>query len=140
MDQYLLDGMHVLLLEDEYLIAMDVEELCREHGAETVTVAHSMAALGANPFDEPPFHVAILDIMLAGQTTLDFAEQLARRNIPFIFATGYSDSGDMFDTLKGAIDEIEIVGKPYSGDTLIAALTRAIARTAGDQAALDPIT
>ena len=35
----MLEGLKILVLEDEFLIAMDVEQLCRDHGAEDVAVA-----------------------------------------------------------------------------------------------------
>jgi hypothetical protein len=43
------------------------------------------------------------------------------RNIPFIFATGYSDR-EMF----GAFPGVPVVGKPYAGMELIAALVSVI--------------
>lgn len=121
-----LHGLHVLLMEDEFLIAMDVEQLCREHGAADVTIAQTMAALGPDPFAGAPFQAAILDVRLSGQTTIDFAKQLAERRIPFIFATGYADG--LLDELDDTIADVEVVGKPYAGTVLIEALGRAIAR------------
>ncbi|TIX32026.1 MAG: response regulator, partial [Mesorhizobium sp.] len=38
----LLDGLRILVLEDEFLIAMDVEQLCRDHGAAEVTIAREI--------------------------------------------------------------------------------------------------
>ena len=35
----MLDGLRILILEDEFLIAMDVEQLCRDHGAADVVIA-----------------------------------------------------------------------------------------------------
>ncbi|TIX20809.1 MAG: response regulator, partial [Mesorhizobium sp.] len=35
----LLDGLRILVLEDEFLIAMDVEQLCRDYGAGDVVIA-----------------------------------------------------------------------------------------------------
>jgi CheY-like chemotaxis protein len=134
--QYSLDGIRVLLLEDEYLIAMDVEHLCREHGAKDFTIAYSVEAVDpALPYD-----VAILDVMLAGQNTLDFAKELARRAIPFVFATGYTDMADIFSSLEPPVPEVEIVSKPYSSAALISALVRALARDKTGQAGVDPMT
>ncbi|MEO3389264.1 response regulator [Mesorhizobium sp. CAU 1741] len=123
-----LDGLRVLLMEDEFLIAMDVEQLCRDHGAADVTIAQTIDALGPDPFAGDPFHVAILDVRLAGHTTIDFARQLAERGIPFIFATGYADGNGTFEALHQSIDSFEVVIKPYGSEDLMGALTRAISR------------
>jgi DNA-binding response OmpR family regulator len=134
--QYSLEGVRVLLLEDEYLIAIDVEHLCREHGAKDITIAHTVDAVDATL----PYDVAILDVMLSGQNTLEFAKELALRDVPFVFATGYTDTADMFSSLDMSVPQVEIISKPYSSDTLIAALARAIAGKKGNQAGVDPIT
>lgn len=119
-----LDGMHVLVMEDEFLIAMDVEQLCREHGATAVTIVRQIEDLGENPFEGEPFHVAVLDLMLGGVPTTDFASTLSERGIPFVFATGHTDVEARF----GTGPDIEVVAKPYGGPDLIAALGRAIER------------
>lgn len=124
MHQTLLEGMRVLILEDEALIAMDVEQHCRDCGAAGVTIIRNLEQLGTDPFVGMPFHAAILDVMLAGRTTLDFARELLARNIPFIFASGYVDMEEWLEEFT----QVEVVNKPYSGATLIAALASAIER------------
>lgn len=119
-----LDGMRVLVMEDEFLIAMDVEQLCREHGAAEVTIIRHIEEFGSGLWDGEPFHVAILDVMLGGNPTTEIARQLFDRGIPFVFATGYTDIQEHFD----AAAEVEVVGKPYAGRELIAAVGRAMAR------------
>ncbi|PBC06116.1 response regulator [Mesorhizobium sp. WSM3860] len=119
----LLDGLRILVLEDEFLIAMDVEQLCRDQGAAEVTIVCDLAEMdlrdGLSWFD-----AAIVDLMLGGTSTLDFAERLRSAGIPFVFASGYSDAED----LEGSFPEIQLVTKPYSGDDLIEALARACRR------------
>ncbi len=70
----LLDGLRILVLEDEALIAMDVEQLCLEHGASHVTVLGDLAEISAEAA-ATGFDAAILDLMLGGVSTLDFARQ-----------------------------------------------------------------
>ncbi|PBB34134.1 MAG: response regulator [Mesorhizobium sp.] len=119
----LLDGLRILVLEDEFLIAMDVEQLCRDQGAAEVTIVGDLAEIdlrdGFSWFD-----AAIVDLMLGGTSTLDFAERLRSAGIPFVFASGYSDAED----LEGSFPEIKLVTKPYSGDDLIQALALACRR------------
>ncbi|MEO4000662.1 response regulator [Mesorhizobium sp. CAU 1732] len=132
-----LDGMRVLVMEDEYLIAMDVEQLCYDHGAVEVVIARNVQELGPDPLDGKRFHAAIVDVMLGGHSTLDFASGLIERDIPFVFATGYAHNEGMFDAVAG----VEVISKPYAGKILIEALGRAISRqNAKSQAAFDPMT
>lgn len=118
-----LDGLRVLVLEDEFLIAMDVEELCREHGASDVAILRSFTDSDANPLaGAAAFDAAVLDVMVAGQPTFDFARQLQERCIPFVFATGHADNPSLFE----AFEDVAVVGKPYSGDELVKALAAAV--------------
>jgi CheY-like chemotaxis protein len=117
MSSKLLAGLNVLVLEDEYLIAMDVEHLCLEHGAASVQIATSLDEVPA----EPKFDAAIVDLMLSGHSTLDFAEGLAGRGVPFVFASGYADRDDFATRFPG----VPIVAKPYAGNDLVDALAAA---------------
>jgi len=115
----LLDGLRVLVLEDEALIAMDVEQLCLEHGASHVTVLGDLAEIDAEAAASG-FDAAIVDLMLGGVSTLDFARQLRDRKVPFVFATGHSETEEIKQAFPGVI----LVGKPYSGLDLIEAVAR----------------
>ena len=117
-----LAGLRILLLEDEYLIAMDVELLCRDNGAAEVHIKRALDELdqigGVDGFD-----VAVIDLMLSGLSTLPFAERLREAGVPFVFASGYAE-----DEALSAFPEVAIVGKPYSGSDLVAAIAAAAAR------------
>ncbi len=121
----LLDGLRVLILEDEFLIAMDVEQLCRDHGAVEVTIAREIAEVDGEALS-PRFDAAVVDLMLGGVSTLDFAARLRNEGVPFVFASGYSDP----DEVKDAFPDIRLVTKPYSGDDLIEAVAMACGRAA----------
>jgi CheY-like chemotaxis protein len=116
----LLDGLRVLVLEDEFLIAMDVEQLCRDNGAADVTIVRELAEID---LDGPlAFDVAIVDLMLGGASTLGFAGRLRDRGIPFIFASGYSNQEDITADFPGTV----LVPKPYSGADLVEAVAAAV--------------
>ncbi|MFU0504946.1 response regulator [Pseudaminobacter sp. NGMCC 1.201702] len=119
----LLSGLRILILEDEYLIAMDIEQLCRDHGAADVAIVTRLAefdgAQAATRFD-----AAILDIMIGGESTLAFAGEIKENGVPFIFASGYTDTQEIFEAFPGVI----LVGKPYSGTDLVEALATACGR------------
>lgn len=121
-----LAGMRVLVMEDEILIAMDVEQLCREYGAAEVLLVHALEEAGPEGPARGGFDAAILDVALAGRSTLGFAERLAGEGVPFVFATGHANADGLFD----AFPDVAVIGKPYGGRALIEALARAIARSA----------
>jgi CheY-like chemotaxis protein len=116
-----LEGLRILVLEDEFLIAMDVEQLCLDHGAQKVRVARSLDEAG----EDGEFDAAIVDLMLGGTSTFDFAETLKAAAKPFVFASGYTDNAEIATRFPG----VALVGKPYSGTDLIEALALACGRT-----------
>lgn len=117
-----LDGLQILILEDEYLIAMDVEQLCRDHGAHDVRIIPRLEELPADLLGT--FDVAIVDLKLEGQSTLPFAELLLARGKPFVFATGYTDNPEITAAFPG----VPVVGKPYSGSDVINAVASVCGR------------
>ncbi|HTV69469.1 MAG TPA: response regulator [Rhizobiaceae bacterium] len=116
-----LAGFTVLVLEDEFLIAMDVEQICRDHGADNVIIKRGLSELGDHVWSEK-FDVALVDLMLAGESTLSFAKVLRERKIPFVFASGYADS----ETLASDFPGVGFIGKPYSESALIEAILAAV--------------
>ena len=112
----------MLILEDEFIIAMDLEQLCRDHGASDAQIVRTLAELDGDP--EQRFDAAIIDVMLGGETTLPVARRLVASGMPFVFATGFSATEEMLAEFRG----VPVVGKPYSSDDVIVALSQAIAR------------
>lgn len=115
-----LEGMRILVLEDEFLIAMDVEQLCRDHGASEVVIARSLSEIDPD-HAAANFDAAIVDVMLGGTPTLAFAGDIRDRGIPFVFASGYTNLDEIFTTFP----EVIVVGKPYAGSDLIDAVKAA---------------
>jgi len=80
----------VLLVEDEFLVSKVLAMDLRRAGYEVVgpyaTLADAMSAVQSQTFDG-----AILDINLKGQLVYPVAEELVRRQVPFMFLTGYAD-------------------------------------------------
>jgi light-regulated signal transduction histidine kinase (bacteriophytochrome)/ActR/RegA family two-component response regulator len=112
-----LTGLTILLVEDQSLIAMDVEEMLRELScAEVMTAASVSHAIRL--IDEVVPDLAILDINLGGETSGVIADELSKRSIPFVFATGYSDSSGV--PLRFAT--IPVIKKPMSMEALSATL------------------
>ena len=111
-----------LVVEDEFLIAMDLELLLERQGWRVLGPAASVVeALRLLEQGEAP-DAALLDVNLRGELVTPVAEALRARGVPFVLASAY-DPSDMAEALAGAVN----VGKPTDERRLLAALARAVA-------------
>lgn len=79
----------VLVMEDEWIIAEQLEIALTEGGFEVVgPVGRIDAAIGL--LDGASVEAAVLDINLHGDPTFSFAARLEASGIPFVFVSGYS--------------------------------------------------
>lgn len=127
-----MDGARILVLEDEFLIAMDVEQLCRDHGAAEVSVLRRVEDAETDRFEARRFDVAIVDLMLGGSSSLPIAAKLRDGGVPLVFASGYPG----LDQELSAFPGVKILAKPYLSGDLVAAVAQAMrppAATAGDR-------
>jgi CheY-like chemotaxis protein len=107
----------VLIVEDDPLIALDLEETVIALGAAGVRAATSVAAaLAAIEARAPDF--AFLDINLGSEPSFDVGDRLEALNIPFAFVTGYGMDAPIPARFAGR----PIVGKPFSSDDVAQAL------------------
>ena len=89
-----LQGLRVLIVDDETLVAMLLEDMLGDLGCEVAaSVSRVAQALLAAQDESRPFDVAILDVNVAGESIAPVADALAVRGTPFVFATGYGASG-----------------------------------------------
>jgi CheY-like chemotaxis protein len=84
-----LKGLRILLVEDEFLVALEVEEALQDLGCAVLGPFAKLskaieAARGAE------LDGAILDINLNGEMVYPLAEDLISKDIPFVFLTGYT--------------------------------------------------
>ncbi|GAM96480.1 phytochrome [alpha proteobacterium U9-1i] len=120
-----LDGLNALVVEDQLIIAMDVEAILLAAGARSIDTAATVGeALRLLSAARPDF--AVLDVNLGSETSIAVAENLRATGIPFVFATGYGDTAN----IPRAMSDAGVVRKPYDGDALIAALRDALAKAA----------
>lgn len=97
----------ILVVDDEPLISMLVEGWLKELGCEVVGPARSLQD-GLNLADRAALDAAILDVNLAGESSLPLANALKQKGIPVAFATG--DSG--IEEGQGFDDPI-LLNKPF---------------------------
>jgi DNA-binding LytR/AlgR family response regulator len=84
-----IEGLRILLVEDEFMIADDMLHELESLGVEVLgpfpTLARAMAFIKV----EPSIDAAVLDINLHGEMVWPAADELLARSVPVIFATGY---------------------------------------------------
>ncbi len=112
-----LNGRHVLVVEDDYVLAMDMRLTLEDEGAEVVgpvgTVRDALRLVNDADID-----AAVLDIHLHGEFVYEVAELLQDRGVPFIFTTGYE--GNM---LPGRFAGATRYQKPVSAHAVVNALS-----------------
>jgi CheY-like chemotaxis protein len=114
-----LTGTSVLLLEDEFLIALDAEQILTELGAAKVEIASTLTD-AERLAENGRFDVAMLDVNINGEVSFALAESLRRRGVPVIFATGYEMKNQPFPEFAMCVT------KPYSSDNLLEVLSTAL--------------
>jgi DNA-binding NtrC family response regulator len=86
----MLQGQHVLVIEDEPLIALDLEQALISAGA-TASIA-TTAASALTAVQSPAVTAAIVDLRLHGQSVRETVELLAARKLPFVFYSGHTET------------------------------------------------
>ena len=84
--------LRILVVEDEILVAMNIEDMLLELGHEVAGLASRVGPALALA-RESRFDAAMLDVNLAGEPSFAVADLLIERGIPFLFATGYGRQG-----------------------------------------------
>lgn len=122
-------GMRVLVVEDEFLVALGLEDHLRTLGCVVVGPAGSLAAaMQAAAYEA--VDAAILDICLAGERVFPAAAILHDRGIPFLFCSGEVLTGQMPERFSDA----PRVAKPFTGGIITAALADLVGAGLGSDA------
>ena len=106
----------ILVVEDEALIAMDLERIVRSAGCEVLgPVGRAEEALRLAA--EERLDAAILDVRLRDSDCFAVADALARRRVPFVFVTGSAPAA-LPERFRGR----PLIQKPYNAAKLAAML------------------
>ena len=124
----LLNGKRCLVLDDEFLIALDIQQILELAGAKHVaSVATASEAMELFRRDSN-FDLAVLDVKLGGSegNSLGVASMLAKAGTPFDFLTGMR-----IDNVHAQkFPQAPVVEKPYDALALLDAVQRALKNAA----------
>jgi CheY-like chemotaxis protein len=109
----------MLVVEDEFLIALDIQRVLESVGVKTVVTASRVAQALDLVMSSGPFDAAVLDLKLERDSSAPVAERLRDSGVPFIFLTG----GSMSDETR-RFPDVPVIGKPFDSDGLLAALAK----------------
>lgn len=116
----MLDDLHILIVEDEALLAVDLSLTLEDEGA---TVAGPCLTLDAAMRADGRIDAAVLDVDLRGERVFPVADRLRSEGKPFIFHTGRADLAE----LRGRYGiDVPIVVKPSCPADLVRELSRAV--------------
>jgi CheY-like chemotaxis protein len=123
-----LSSLSILVVEDEYMLAMELRSYLAEAGAIVVgpvgTIEDALALIDATP----RIDIAILDASLQGEMVYPVADRLEGKHIPFVFTTGYDAS-----IIPARFKHIERFDKPTSMSRVGRAISRIGRGQTGDK-------
>lgn len=115
-----LEGKRILVVEDEALLAMDISKQLKDAGSYVIGPAGSESR-ALSLIEQYRFDGALLDANLGGLRVDKIAASLTRKNIPFVFVSGYGR-----ESLPPLFDEVELLSKPFQDGQLLAAAERLV--------------
>lgn len=107
----------ILIVEDEGLVAWNIEDMLRARGAAQVLFCASLAAARQFLASHPDISLVLLDLKLRDGHAGELIEEIQARRLPLIVTTGYSG----FER-----SGVKVLFKPYSFDELLEAALAAI--------------
>lgn len=121
----ILNGIRVLVVEDEAAISMLLEDMLLDFGCTVVGPAARLAS-ALEMAEAETYEVAILDVNVAGEPIYPVAEAITRRGLPLVFSTGYGGAG-----IREPFRDRPVVQKPFSQADLKRTLVGAVRAARG---------
>lgn len=116
----------ILVVEDEYLVAISLCEALEDAGSQVIGPVASVDTAITTIEGQPQIDAAIVDLNLRGVQAYEVADLLLARSIPFVFTSGCEP-----DALSARYPGVRNCQKPYAMATIGAALTGALRAAAG---------
>ena len=108
-----LNGLRILVAEDEGLVALELEELLRDLGCEVIGPFSRIDEIVAE-LEAPRIDGALLDVNLRGQLVFEVLPAFQRLGIPVIITSGY-DAKSLFPP---EFRDLPRIGKPLDETAL----------------------
>ena len=124
-----LEGLRILVVEDEVYPGMSIQVILLDAGAEQVRLSNGLA--GARAVIDSDFepHAVVLDLDVAGKDARPIARHLMEVGTPFVFHTGFADP----DSLADQFPNQRVLKKPAPADVLVSALLQAMEEAEGQR-------
>lgn len=107
-----LQGLRILLVEDDPLICLDLESSLSDLGAVVAAATNVTTALQIMAATTLDF--AVLDFELGAETSEAIAHAARERGVPFLYLSGYSEKDERFGRWPG----VTVLVKPLSAITI----------------------
>ena len=114
-----LKGLSVLIVEDEFLLAVNLETIMRDAGAQNIRMAATVVD-ATILIERGAYDAAILDIRLMDGDSLPLAEKLIDRGVPVVIHSGYTNPSH-----SQILPEAVFLPKPAAPTEIIEALLKA---------------
>jgi DNA-binding NarL/FixJ family response regulator len=118
-----LKGMKILVIEDAFLVAIDICACLESCGCEIAGPVGRLEPALALARSES-LAAAVVDVDLAGELTFPVAKTLTARQVPFVFITGYDDDFGFPEEFR----HVPRLSKPFDHSTLSDYLVQSITR------------
>ncbi|WP_375262392.1 response regulator [Palleronia sp.] len=110
-----LEGLRVLLVEDEMLVCMDLEDMLEQFGCIVVGPA-ARVKQALDLIEREALDIAVLDVNLGTERSYPIADRLSARGVPFLLSTGYAE-------VEPSYSDRPRLQKPFSDQQFARALT-----------------
>jgi len=114
-----LHAARILVVEDEAIVAMDVQFTLEDAGAEVVGPARTLTD-AKHLAEHEDISAAILDLRLGRESAGAVARVLTQRGIPFVFYTGQTAA----DPLRAEWPDAPLLQKPATTRELVQAIAQ----------------
>lgn len=114
-----LAGLRILVVEDEVLIAMDIEDMLLDLNCKPVGPASTIEDAIKIICDDNRLDGALLDMSLHGKPVQPIVEELVSKGVAFVLVTGYARRDDDV----AAMADAPRLNKPFAVGVLSEVLT-----------------
>ncbi len=122
-----IEDLSILLVEDNMIIALDLESLLQEFGFSVVHTAANVSE-AIRTLEQHDINLAVLDINLGAETSFEVGKRLQSQSTPFVFLTGYSE---LRPDAVSEFADVPILSKPVNNGLLHNRLNEMVAALEG---------